>query len=92
VPCVLRMERLDCQVLLESFFPGKVVAHFYNEHGSSTGTLRLAEANPTDLVVLDTETARPEKPTCVSLHREEQSRLDRGKLQEVPIRVEESAT
>ena len=35
------------------FFSGKLVAHFYNEHGSFTGTLPLAEVSPTDLVVLD---------------------------------------
>ena len=69
------------------FFPGKLVAHFYNEHGSSTGTLPLAEVNPTDLVVLDIETAPPGKPTRVSLHLEDQGGLDRGALQEVPIRT-----
>ena len=69
------------------FFPGNLVAHFYNEHGSSTGILRLAEVNPTELVVLDTETTQQGKPTRVSLHLEDQGGLDRGKLQEVPIRT-----
>jgi hypothetical protein len=69
------------------FFPGKLVAHFYNEHGSSTGTLPLTEVSPADLVVLDTETAPQGKPTRVSLHLEDQSGLDRGALQEVPIRA-----
>jgi len=69
------------------FFPGRLVAYFYNEHGSNTGTLRLAEVNPTDLVVLDTETAPQGKPTRVSLHLEDQGGLDRGALQEVPIRA-----
>ena len=69
------------------FFSGELVAHFYNEHGSNTGTLRLAEVNPTDLVVLDTEIAPQGKPTRVSLHLEDQGGLDRGMLQEVPIRT-----
>ena len=69
------------------FFPGKLVAHFYNEHGSSTGTLRLGEVTPADLVVLDMETAPQGRPTRVSLHLEDQGGLDRGALQEVPIRT-----
>jgi hypothetical protein len=69
------------------FFSGELVAHFYNEHGSNTGTLRLAEVNPTDLVVLDTEIAPQGKPTRVSLHLEDQGGLDRGMLQEAPIRT-----
>ena len=69
------------------FFPGKLVAHFYNEHGSSAGTLPLVEVDPTDLMVLDIDTAPPGKPTRVSLHLEDQGGLDRGTLQEVPIRT-----
>jgi hypothetical protein len=71
------------------FFPGRLVAQFYNEHGSSTGTLPLAEVSPTDLAVLDIETAPQGKPTRVSLHLEDQGGLDRGALQEVPIRTGE---
>lgn len=69
------------------FFPGKLVAHFYDEHGSSTGTLPLADISPTDLAVLDMETGPQGKPTRVSLHLEDQGGLDRGALQEVPIRT-----
>jgi hypothetical protein len=67
------------------FFPGRLVAHFYNEHGSSTGTQPLAEVSPTDLVVLDVETTPLGKPTRVSLHLEDQGGLDRGALQEIPM-------
>jgi hypothetical protein len=67
------------------FFPGKLVAHFYDKHGSSTGILPLAEVSPTDLVVLDMEIAPQGKPVRVSLHLEDQGGLDRGALQEVPI-------
>ena len=69
------------------FFSGKLVAHFYNQHGSGTATLPLVEVSPTDLVVLDMETAPPGKATRVSLHLEDYGGLDRGALQEVPIRA-----
>jgi len=73
------------------FFPGKLVAHFYNEHGSSIGTLPLVEVSPTDLVVLDMETTPQGKATRVSLHLEDKGGLDRGALQEVPIQTGDSA-
>jgi hypothetical protein len=71
------------------FFAGKLVAHFYNEHGSSIGTLSLGDVSPAKLVVLDMETAPPGKPTRISLHLEDQAGLDRGALQEVPIHTED---
>jgi len=71
------------------FFPGKLVAHFYNEHGSMTATLPLSAVTPTTLVVLDTQITPQGKPTRVSLHLEDQDGLDRGAFQEVPIRAEE---
>jgi hypothetical protein len=69
------------------FFPGKLVAHFYSEHGASIGTVRIAEVNPTELAALDSEVASQGKPARVSLHLEDQNGLDRGVLQEVPVRV-----
>ena len=71
------------------FFPGKLVAHFYNEHGSMSGTLPVAEVSPSTLVVLDKDAAPEGKPARVSLHLEDQGGLDRGSLQEVPIRAGE---
>jgi len=72
------------------FFAGKLVAHLYDEHGASTGTLSLAEVTPANLVVLDMETAPQGKPTRISLHLEDQAGLDRGALQEVPIRTKDT--
>lgn len=72
------------------FFPGRLVARFYNERGSHTGTQPVADVSPTDLVVLDVESTPPGKPTRVSLHLEDQAGLDRGALQEVRIRTGES--
>jgi hypothetical protein len=71
------------------FFPGKLVAHFYNEHGSMTDTLPLGEVTPTKPVALDTEIAPQGKPARVSLHVEDQDGLDRGALQEVAIKTGE---
>lgn len=67
------------------FFPGNLVARFYDESGSTTGVLTLAEANPTALAVLETEVTPPGNPKRVSLHLEDQNGLDRGALQEVSI-------
>jgi hypothetical protein len=72
------------------FFPGKLVAYFYNEHGSMTETLPLAAVTPTNLVVLDMEIVPQGKPTRVSLHLEDQDGLDRGALQEGPIKTGEA--
>ena len=73
------------------FFQGKLVAHFYNQQGSSIATLPLADVSPTNLAVLDLEAAPQGKPTRVSLHLEDQNGLDRGGLQEVPIRMGENS-
>jgi hypothetical protein len=72
------------------FFPGKLVAHFYNEHGSSVAILPVADVSPDELVVLDLETLPRGSPTRVSLHLEDLSGLDRGALQEVPIQKGET--
>ena len=73
------------------FFQGKLVAHFYNEHGSSVAKLPVADVSPTNLVVLDLEAAPQGKPTRVSLHLEDQNGLDRGALQEVAINTGENS-
>src|SRR5262249_27485447 len=41
------------------FFPGRLVAHFYDGRGSRTATLTVAEVTPANLVVLDAQTAPP---------------------------------
>jgi len=67
------------------FFAGKLVAHFYDEHGASMGSVPVANADPVELVTLETETAPPGKPGRVSLHLEDSNGLDRGALGEVRI-------
>ena len=67
------------------FFSGRLVAHFYNEHGASIGTMPLADVNPTEVVSLETEILPPAKPARLSLHLEDENGLDRGALQELQI-------
>jgi hypothetical protein len=67
------------------FFSGRLVAHFYDEHGSSIGTLPLADVSPPELVSLETEVGPPGKVARVSLHLEDENGVDRGALQEVHI-------
>jgi hypothetical protein len=71
------------------FFPGKLVAHFYNEHGSSIATVPVAEVSPAELVKLNVQAAAPGNPARVSLHLEDQNGLDRGALAEIPVRTED---
>jgi hypothetical protein len=67
------------------FFSGRLVAHFYDVHGRSLGTMPVADVNPGEPVALDTEIAPPGKPARVSLHLEDEHAVDRGSLQEVRV-------
>jgi hypothetical protein len=67
------------------FFSGSLVAHFYDEHGSSLGPRNIAKVNPAEPVLLDTEIVPPGKPARVSLHLEDENGLDRGALEEVRV-------
>ncbi len=67
------------------FFAGRLVAHLYDEHGASVGTMPLTQVDPTDLVVLETELTPSAKSSRISLHLEDANGLDRGALQEVQV-------
>src|ERR1700730_13985693 len=67
------------------FFAGRLVAHLYNEHGSSLGSIPVAEVDPVEFPSLETEIAPPGKPARISLHLEDWNGLDRGSLQEVQV-------
>jgi len=71
------------------FFSGRLVAHFYSEHGSLLGTMPVANADPTQPVSINADFAPPEKPARLSLHLEDESGVDRGALQEVRIKSED---
>lgn len=67
------------------FFVGKLIAHFYDEHGSSLSTAQVAEVTPAELAELQTEVTPAGKAARVSLHLLDQNGVDRGPLQEVSI-------
>ena len=74
------------------FFPGRLVAHIYNEHGRISQKIPLADVDPADPVKLDMTITPSGSPARVSLHLEDRSGLDRGSLQEVQVEQEGSAS
>jgi hypothetical protein len=67
------------------FYSGRLMAHFYDDHGRPVGDMKVAEVTPTDAVALQSEIAPPEKSARVSLHLIDETGTDRGALQEVPV-------
>jgi hypothetical protein len=67
------------------FFPGHLVARFYDDHGSSLAAMPIAEVNPTEAVLLETDIIPPGKPARVSLHLEDENGVDRGAFEEVLV-------
>lgn len=67
------------------FFPGRLVARFYNEHGSSLGTVPVVDVDPAKPVFLETEISSPGKSARLSLHLDDANGVDRGSLEEVPV-------
>ena len=67
------------------FFPGRLVARLFSEHGGSLGTMPVVDVNPAEPVSLETEIAPPGKPARLSLHLEDSNGLDRGSLQEIQV-------
>ena len=65
------------------FFAGRLVAHFYSEHGAQLDSVPVANVDPAELVALETEITVSGKPARISLHLEDWDGLDRGSLQEV---------
>ena len=72
------------------FFPGRLVAHLYGEHGALLNSVVMADVDPSELVSLETEIAAPKKPTRVSLHLIDRNGIDRGALQEVQVGAREN--
>jgi hypothetical protein len=67
------------------FFTGRLVAHFYDQHGRNLGTTPVTDVNPGEPVSLEMEVAPTGKPARMSLHLEDENGLDRGALQEVQV-------
>jgi hypothetical protein len=67
------------------FYPGRLVAHFYDEHGAKIGTPQVADVTPTELVNLRAEVAPGGKAARVALHLIDEAGRDRGALSELRI-------
>jgi hypothetical protein len=67
------------------FFSGRLVAHFYRNHGASLGTASIAEVSPAEAVELEKEISSPTSTGRISLHLEDENGVDRGVLQEVKV-------
>jgi hypothetical protein len=72
------------------FFQGHLVAHLYDQHGSSIGVMPVAEVSPAELVLLDTQVIPPAQVGRVSVHLVDESGVDRGALQEVQVQTREN--
>lgn len=71
------------------FFPGKLLAHLYNQHGAAIGSIPVADVDPSELTLLAMEITAGGNPARVSLHLEDKNGVDRGALGEV--RIEKSS-
>jgi hypothetical protein len=67
------------------FFEGRLVAHFYGEHGRSSASMAVAQVSPTEPVLLDTEIDPQGTPARLSLHLEDSNGVDRGAFDEVEV-------
>ena len=67
------------------FYSGRLFAHLYDEHGRSLAITQIAEVTPTEAVSLQSEISSPGKCARLSLHLVDDSGVDRGALQEVPV-------
>jgi hypothetical protein len=67
------------------FYAGRLVAHFYDEHGRSLEIFPVAEVTPVEPVELQKEVTPAGKATRVSIHLIDENGVDRGALQEVQV-------
>jgi hypothetical protein len=67
------------------FFPGKLVAHFYDPKGIAMGTQALADVDPRRTTSLQVLVAFPGRPGRVSVHLVDLNGIDCGPLGEVRV-------
>jgi len=72
------------------FYSGRLVAHFYDQHGAALGSARVTDVNPTELISLEAEIHPDPKTTRLSLHLEDSNGVERGALQEVHVSTPEN--
>lgn len=70
------------------FFPGRLIARLYDQHGASLGTVPVADVTPAETVLLETEISANPSAARLALHLEDRNGLDRGALQEIPVTAE----
>jgi hypothetical protein len=73
-----------------AFFEGRLIANFYDGHGSNLGSQPLMDVSPSALVTLKSDVKPPAAPSRVSLHLQDRNGLDRGSFQEIQILPAES--
>jgi hypothetical protein len=73
-----------------AFFEGRLIANFYDGHGSNLGSQPLMDVSPSALVTLKSDVKPPAAPSRVSLHLQDRNGLDRGSFQEIQILPVES--
>ena len=67
------------------FHSGKLVAHFYDQHGTAIGTQVVGDADPRNALELQSTVPDPGRTGRVSLHVVDGNGLDRGALGETVI-------
>jgi hypothetical protein len=67
------------------FFPGSLVARFYDRSGLSLGTMPLATVNPLQAIMLNSTVQAPAETARVSVHLLDAAGLDRGPLGETQV-------
>ena len=67
------------------FHSGHLVARLYDDHGHLAAATPVADVTPKEPVSLVTEVPSPQRCSRLSLHLIDDSGMDRGALQEVPL-------
>jgi len=69
------------------FFTGKLVAHFYDSHGTPIGSQVLSQVDPRNAVLVQATVADPGRSGRVSVHLVDEKGLDRGALGETVLEL-----
>jgi len=70
------------------FYSGRMIAHFYDEHGRGLGMVQIADVSPSTAAVLNSEITPSGRAARVSIHLIDGNGIDRGALQEVQVTQE----
>jgi hypothetical protein len=73
-----------------AFYPGRLVARLYDEHGHLAATTPLMDVTPNERVMLEKKITAQGKCSRVSIHLIDEGGIDRGALQEVPLGAQDT--